>query len=126
MAEAPQPKRCVYAVGSGDAVFLWLPQDRGSGRADGEYVGPVNSPGVWRSSNRQPPESTGTGGARQGIEDRPISKRGPHLPGSSFGGALSGCGSAGLHGEAWTTTRPLLCAGEWPVPDKGAFCEGYA
>ena len=113
-------------MGSGDAVFLWLPQVRGSGRADGEYVGPVKAPGVWRSSNRQPPESTGTGGAHQSLKDRPISQSDPHLPGSSFGGALSGGGSAGLYGEARTTTRPLLCSGEWPVSDKGALCEGYA
>ena len=64
--------------------------------------------------------------AHEGLKDRPISQRGPHLPGSSFGGALSGGGSAGLHGEARTTTRPLLCAGEWPVPDKGVLCEGNA
>ena len=30
-----------------------------------------------------------------------------------------------MQSEARTTTRPLFCDGEWPVPDKGALCEGY-
>jgi len=57
----------------------------------------------------------------QGLEDRPISKRGLHLPRPSLVGSLSSSSRAGLYGEAGATARPLICARKGTIPTREYF-----